>query len=113
MRFPALPLAFALALVSSNAAAQAIDARTWRASTDPGAGLVLEPVASQGGGNVSFGAWGTYAHRPVTLRRADDNAVVFRPVSSLVTLDLTANIGVGSRASLGLDVPLYLYQDGD
>ncbi len=89
-----------------------IDARTFRPSSDPSAGLVLEPALTPGGGNWSIGGWLSYANHPVTLRAAATDDVAYRPVEHLVAADLTAAIGIGSRASVGLDVPVILYQDG-
>ncbi len=88
------------------------DARTWRPSTDPMAGLVLEPVATPGGGNWGVGALVSYTHHPLTLRDAQTGSVAFRPVELGLGLDLVASLGLGPRAALGLSVPTMLYQTG-
>ena len=89
-----------------------LDTRTWRPPTDPGASLVLEPVTAPGAGEWNVGAWLNYANRPVTLRQAGTDEVLFRPVEHMLGADLTGAIGLGARASFGLDVPVLLYQDG-
>src|ERR1700712_2182333 len=106
-----------LCLLASEAPASAqtlpsIDARTWRPSSDPAAGLVLEPVTTQGAWNWSAGVWINYTHHPVALRNVGSDVVAYRPVSSLLGLDATMNLGLGSRASIGVGVPVVLYQDG-
>ena len=106
--------AFVTAL-SASAAGQSlpsIDARTWRAPTDPNASMVVEPAATPGPGVFSFGGYGSYAYRPLTLRRAGTDDVALRPVEHVVGLDAVANLGIGQRFAIGASVPLVLYQDG-
>jgi hypothetical protein len=101
------------ALGSSPAAAQApsVDARTWRPSTDPEAGMVLEPALTPGAWQWNVSAWASYAHDPVTLRDAG-GGVLARPVEHAIDADLVAGIGLGPRASVGLDLPVVAWQDG-
>src|SRR5271165_6857679 len=47
-----------------------LDARTWRPSTDPDAGLVLEPVVTPGPWRWNVGVWLHYAHDPFAVRGA-------------------------------------------
>jgi hypothetical protein len=101
----AAPAAHAQALPS-------IDARTWRAPTDPNASLVIEPAATPGPGIFSFGAYGHYAYRPLTLRRAGTDEVALRPVEHVLGVDAVANLGIGQRFAIGASIPLILYQDG-
>ena len=101
--------------VGARAVAQvvpSIDARTWRAPTDPNAGLVIEPAVTPGPGVFSFGGYGSYAYRPITLRRAGTDEVALRPVEHVLGLDAVANLGIGQRFAVGAAVPLYLYQTG-
>jgi OOP family OmpA-OmpF porin len=101
--------------VSASAPAQSlpsIDARTWRAPTDPNASMVVEPAATPGPGVFSFGGYGSYAFRPLALRRAGSDDVALRPVEHVVGLDAVANLGIGQRFAIGASVPLVLYQDG-
>ncbi|MDB4944351.1 MAG: putative internalin [Labilithrix sp.] len=89
-----------------------IDVRTWRPSTDPNAGLALEPAVTPGPGVFSFGAYGSYAFRSISLRRAGSDDVAYRPLEHQLALDAVGNVGIGSRLALGIDVPLVLYQNG-
>jgi hypothetical protein len=109
-----LAAAAVVTALSGRAEAQApsIDARTWRAPTDPNAGLVIEPAVTPGPGVVSFGGYASYAYRPVTLRTAGNGDVALRPVEHAFGLDAVANLGLGQRFALGVAVPLFLYQDG-
>ena len=101
--------------LSAHADAQSlpsIDARTWRAPTDPNASLVVEPAATPGPGVFSFGGFTSYAYRPLTLRKAGTDDVALRPVEHMLGLDAVANLGIGQRFAIGANVPLVLYQDG-
>ncbi len=97
---------------TARADAPSIDARTWRPSTDPAAGLSLEPVLTPGPWSWNVGAWLEYAHHPVTLRKAGSDDVAFRPVEAQLGLHLVGNLGLGARSSVGLSVPTFLYQSG-
>jgi hypothetical protein len=61
----------------------------------------------------SFGGLTSYALRPITLRRAGTDDVAYRPVEHQLTLDAVANLGIGDRFAVGVDVPVLLYQTGD
>jgi hypothetical protein len=88
-----------------------LDTRTWRPSSDPQATLVLEPPSTPGPWQWNAGAWLSYAQAPVVLRDGGGQ-VVSRPVLHSFGLDLVAGIGLGERAALGVDIPLFLGQDG-
>jgi OOP family OmpA-OmpF porin len=90
----------------------AVNVRTWRPSTDPEAGLVLEPVTTPGAWQWNVGAWTHYEHWPVSLRDAATGAVVWRPVEHSIGVDLVASVGLGDRFALGVDLPFFLWQDG-
>lgn len=109
-------LAVACWLCAHAALAQqlpSIDARTWRPSGDPRAGLVLEPTTTQGAGVLNVGTYVNYTLFPVTLRAPDSGDVKVRPVAHHVGMDLIAGLGLGSRAAVGVSMPLSLYQTGD
>lgn len=111
----AAALALAAALAPATGEAQplpSIDARTWRPSTDPMAGLVLEPAVTPGPWNFNVGAWLSYAHHPITLKRAGTDDVAYRPVASVLGADLTANVGLGKMAAFGLSAPVVVFQSG-
>ena len=88
-----------------------VDMRTWRPSTDPNASLVLEPAATPGPGALSFGAYGAYALRPVSLH-APGSGTLLRPVEDSLGVDLLANLGIGQRFAVGVALPVFLYQTG-
>ncbi len=101
------------AFSTASASAQSlpsIDARTWRAPTDPSAGLVTESAMTPGPGVISFGGYASYAYRPITLRRAENLSL--RPVEHALSLDLVANFGVGERFAVGAALPLFILQKG-
>lgn len=118
MRAPCLlaTLAFAaFASVPALALAQtlpSVDVRTWRPSADPQASLFTEPVATPGAWQWNAAAWASYAQSPVVLRDTASGNVASRPLASSLGTDLVAGLGLGDRASIGVDVPVYLWQDG-
>lgn len=102
-------------LLAAPAAAQerpALDLRTWRPSTDPNASLVVEPAVTPGHGILTFGAYGSYAFRPITLKRAATDEVAYRPLEHSLAVDVFANLGLGRRFAVGLNVPVLAYQGG-
>ena len=106
--------ALLLGLSESAAWAQtlpSLDVRTWRPSTDPAASLVLEPAATPGPWNYDVGAWLSYANRPVTISQSGGSNLL-RPINNLIAADLTASLGLGTWAAVGLDLPVFLYQEG-
>lgn len=114
----ALRLAFVVALsLGASTSARAdnlpgVDTRTFRASTDPGAGLALEPIATPGHLAWNSAAWLTYANAPVVLYDAKSGDAALRPLQHSLGLDLTLGLGIGKRAAVGALVPLLLFQDG-
>ena len=104
----------AMTSASRQGAAQqpSFDARTWRPSFDPQAGLVVEPTTTQGAGAFSVGTYLNYTLYPVTLRSPGSADVKLRPVEQHVGMDLVAGVGLGSRLAIGVAVPVALYQTG-
>ena len=107
----------AAALVAATAAradaARRSTRRTWRPSIGPRAGLVLEPVTHAGPLAVERGrvARATRRRRSCcATRRPTRRPAAARRTSSAV--DLTAGVGLGDRAAIGVDVPVFLCQDG-
>jgi hypothetical protein len=88
-----------------------LDTRTWKPSTDPQAGLVLEPPSTPGSWQWNVGAWLSYAQSPVVARDAS-GGVLARPVLHAIGCDLVGGIGLGDRVAVGVDVPVVLWQDG-
>jgi OmpA-OmpF porin, OOP family len=108
-------IAASAALTPATARAQtlpSVDTSTWRPSVDPKAGLVTEPTTSPGPWQWNVAAWFSYAQAPVVLRDATTNSVAIEPLAHVFAVDLTAGMGLGSRAAIGVDVPVFLYQDG-
>jgi OOP family OmpA-OmpF porin len=114
-RLPVTLLPVLLASLPALAAAQtqpSVDLRTWRPSMAPEAGLVLEPIQSPGPWHWNIGAWLNYTHMPVVLRDASTGNVALEPLAHVLGADLVAGVGLGDRAAVGVDVPLFLWQDG-
>ncbi|AKT37048.1 thrombospondin type 3 repeat-containing protein [Chondromyces crocatus] len=112
--FIALGLLLTSALSSTEAWSQpSVDIRGFRASADPGAGLYLEPAASPATGDVSAAAWLSYGHRPIALQDPVTGESRFRVLSHQLSGDLAASVGIAERLTLGLDLPVILYQGGD
>jgi hypothetical protein len=103
-------LAFAApAAAQQTATLPAFDARTFRPPAAPDASMILEPVVTPGHLQWNLAAWAAYAHEPVIVH---DGPPSLHPVDHQVTADLVADIGLGARFALGLDLPLFLWQDG-
>ncbi|MGD0675983.1 MAG: hypothetical protein ABSC94_11220 [Polyangiaceae bacterium] len=105
-------LGLSLFAVARAAAAQMVppvDTRTWEPSLDPQAGLLLEPVRTPGSWQWNVGAFLDYAHAPVDTL-IEPGAVPLR-VRDQVGADAVANVGIGRRFSVGLDVPFF-WQEG-
>ncbi|HRI64480.1 MAG TPA: hypothetical protein PK156_09575 [Polyangium sp.] len=111
-------LAFA-GFVFPNAASAAppdpvpsLDLRGYRPSTDPAAGLYIEPVSTPGHRETNVGLSLSYAYNPIWLREVNTGEV-FRVIEHQLTGDLIGNIGVWGRLSFGIDLPFVLAQKGD
>lgn len=72
--------------------------------------MILEPVLTPHPLEWNVGAWATYALDPVIVRGA---APSLHPVENQVATDLIANVGLGARLALGLDLPVAAWQTGD
>jgi OmpA-OmpF porin, OOP family len=99
-----LPAAFGQSVPS-------VDARTWRPSTDPAAGLILDPVTTPGPWRWNVSAWLQYAQDPTSVR-GGAGSVISRPIEHQIGADLVAGLGIGNRAAVGVDIPGFLWQDG-
>jgi len=114
--FFASSILVAVALGASTAAAQqvpSLDLRGYRPSTDPHAGLYLEPATSPDTLDWNLGAYFSYAYRPVALRNSATDDLAFTVLGHQLTGDLVFGIGLFERVALGLDMPFALYQTGD
>jgi OOP family OmpA-OmpF porin len=108
-------LAVWAALVPRPAAAQgvsAVDLRTVSTPTHAEGLVYLEPTDAPGQGEWNTGGWLSYAHRPVVLSDAETGRK-YVLVRERLGGDLTFQIGVSERLSLGVTVPGVLYQHGD
>jgi len=109
---PARACFLALALVPglSFASSPSLDLRHFRPPTDPSGSLHLEPTRTPGGGEWNVGAWASYDLDPAVVRLGDVREKV---VAHRLSTDFIANIGIGSRGAIGIDVPAILWQRGD
>ncbi len=96
---PAIPSA-------GEADTPAVDVRTWSASSDPRANLVLEPASTVGPWAFAAGAILRYERDPVVLR--GPQGVVATPLRDVVGVDLVSSLGLGSWAQVGLRLPAML-----
>lgn len=110
--------AVALAFVASSpatAVAQtrpSIDARTWAPSSDPEASLATEPASVPDAWQWNVAAWAHYAQQPIALRDPATGNPALRPIAHSLGSDVVAGLGLGRRASVGVDVPVVSWQDG-
>ncbi len=115
--FFASSLLLGSALSARPAAAQesvpSLDLRGYRPSTDPHAGLYLEPATSPGTLDWNVGTYFSYAYRPIALRNSATDELAFTVLGHQLTGDVVFGIGLFERAALGLDLPFALYQQGD
>jgi hypothetical protein len=88
-----------------------IDMRTWRPSPDADASLVLEPAVTAGPWHWNAGAWLQYAEDPVLYRNRGGQEL--RAVAHFVGIDFTGGLGLGDRVSVGFDLPVVIWQNGD
>jgi hypothetical protein len=97
--------------VGAQEALPSVDVRTYRPSVDPKAQMFTEPVETPR--HLDFNIQGIvhYGHAPVLLTRGD-GSVAYRPVQNILALDVGANVGLGSIASVGLTLPVILAQAG-
>lgn len=118
MRPRALLVSAALLLLgTSSALAQgaspSLDLRGFHASSDPQAGIYLEPASTPGTFEWSAGLWGSYAYHPITLRDTRTGEISSSVIAHQITTDVVASVGFAHRLSLGFDLPALLYQTGD
>ncbi|HTB72393.1 MAG TPA: thrombospondin type 3 repeat-containing protein [Polyangiaceae bacterium] len=100
--------------LSASANAQtlpSINMSTWRPSPDPDASLVLEPAVTPGPWRWNFAAWTQYSQDPVVFRNRGGQEL--RAIAHFIGLDVTGNVGLGDRVSIGFDVPVVFWQNGD
>ncbi|HEY8947158.1 MAG TPA: hypothetical protein VIM73_23100, partial [Polyangiaceae bacterium] len=89
-----------------------LDLRRLSLSTDPRAGLYLEPPSTPGHLAWNVGVWGSYAKDLVVLQDAAGNDVAV-PVEHQFSVDYLAAIGLTDRLALGVLLPTVVYQTGD
>lgn len=120
MRFRT-PIRFALVFALVYAGARearaepspSLDLRGITPSTDPRAGLMLEPADVPEPLSWNAALWLRYAYRPFTLRNPATDDIRFTMVRHHLSGDLTAGIGLFERAALGVDLPFLMMQTGD
>lgn len=116
----ALGLALGASLATSRSARAdgttsppSLDLRGFHASGDPGSGLSIEPADSSPTGEYAASFWMSYVHRPITLRDPNTNDIAYAVIRNQLTSDFTLQFGVARRLTLGFDLPVLLYQNGD
>lgn len=118
MRPRALLVSAALLLLGTpsalaQSAAPSLDLRGFHASSDPQAGIYLEPASTPGTLEWSAGLWSSYAYHPITLRDTRTGVISSSVIAHQITTDVVASVGLAHRFSLGFDLPALLYQVGD
>ncbi|MBI4954292.1 MAG: hypothetical protein HY908_19865 [Myxococcales bacterium] len=100
---------------SSVASAQApsVELRGWSPSTDPAAGLYLEPPSAPATGDWNTALWLSYGFRPITLRDAETGDVVHAVLGHQLSGDAVFNVGLFERLAIGVDLPFALAEVGD
>lgn len=96
----------------AQAGVPSLDFRRLELSTDPSAGLYLEPPATPGHLAWNVGVWGSYAYRLIEL---EDEAgrVVAVPVAHQISVDYLAAVGLTRHLAFGIVLPTVVYQSGD
>src|ERR1700753_4224600 len=87
-----------------------LDLRGFHPPVDPAGFLYTEPARTPGPGNWNFGAYASYALRPIRIDLPGGAANAIRPP---VSLDYYGNVGIGQSWAIGVDVPTVVYQTGD
>ncbi|HWL87951.1 MAG TPA: thrombospondin type 3 repeat-containing protein [Polyangiaceae bacterium] len=109
--FPIGLAATLFATATASADSPSVDTRSWRPSTDPSAGLVLESALTPGAWNWNAGAWVHYALHPVEAHAPGTDEKV-RTVEHALGADLTLGMGLGKIAAVGASVPVVVVQSG-
>jgi OmpA-OmpF porin, OOP family len=107
-------ISLGLAMVGATARAQtvpSVDVSTWRPSADPEANLILEPATTPGPWRWTLAVWTQYAQDPVVYRSR--SGADLWPVAHFAGVDFVAGVGLGDRVSVGVDLPVFLWQNGD
>ncbi len=110
--FAALAIVFASTAARAQQTLPSIDVRTWKPSVDPSASMVLESPNTPGPWALNFGSYLDWQFRPVSVKDAASGTTLFRPIDWGFNLNVLANVGLGDHASLGVVLPMVLYQTG-
>ena len=97
-----LPLVSLAIASEAQAEFPSVNAHRFTPPTDPAGSLYLEPTPTPGSKQFNAALWFDYGWRPSVLRD-QDGKIVAKLVSSQVTADVVANIGIGQRFALGFD----------
>ncbi len=108
-------LVFAALFAPSVAVADprsSLDLRGYEAPTHPEGLTRLEPTSTPEAGEWNFGAFASYAYRPVVV---DGTATTpqYDAVRHQVAVDWVGSLGLGQGLGLGLVVPTVLFQEGE
>ncbi|MCB9599793.1 MAG: hypothetical protein H6721_19060 [Sandaracinus sp.] len=105
-------LAVVLALVALPVAAQrSVDVNRMRPALDRDGFLGVQGTATPGHGAWNLGLWLDYAKQPLRYTTADRGEV--DAIRHRFVADFQAQVGLGSRFALALDLPVLLHQSSD
>ena len=100
-------LALLLATLAAPASAQrSVDIQRFRPALDHQGFLGIQGTSVPGPWRWNVALWSTYVNDPLTAGGED-------VIGHRLTSDLIAQVGIGGRFALALDVPLVLYQSSD
>jgi hypothetical protein len=92
--------------------APSLDLRGFEATTHPEGLTRIEPTTTPGPGEWNVGAFASYAYHPVVVPDTSTSPG-WVAVRNQVSLDAVGSVGVVHRLSLGLAVPVVLFQNGE
>jgi OmpA-OmpF porin, OOP family len=91
--------------------AQDVDLERWRPALDADGFLGVQGTRTPGPGRLSLGLFTHYSSR--LLKTESEAGEEVQPVADRLAANLSAELGIGERAALGLSMPLVLHQSGE
>ncbi len=109
-RLSLVMFALSLGLTSSALAQRSLDVERFRPAVDEAGFLGMQGTRPPASLDTTFGVALVYSSSPLTLRRPD--GVELDVIAHRLTGDMIAQLGLGGRLAIAVDVPVVLYQDG-